>query len=1720
MHHRETTAIRSPRLYANALNAAFIPSADQCAENLLGQARTTAVFDATVERAYADGVRVFVEVGPRAACSAWISEILGDQPHVAVALDGAHGSLRDAASTLVRLAAAGVVLNLNVWNDAMDAVRVLSVRDVAPIEEPSIRMPAYKAPMVAAAPDLRTDFPVPPTLAPVLDAQLLAVAKETRTPSPMPGTGAAERAHGGVVAHVAALAATQHALLRVQALTMRALRTRGGAGGAPTAPTAPTHVTQAADVSPAARRFPGPQFSREQLEYLAHGKISALFGPLFEKQDGFTRQVRMPFPPLLLADRVLGIEGEPGSMKTGRIWTENDVKADSWYLHNGRMPMGIMIESGQADLLLISWLGVDLTHQGDRVYRLLGCELTFSGGLPQIGETLHYDINITGHARYGEIGLFFFHYDCHINGQVRLKVTDGQAGLFTDEELRDSTGILWEPLEDVPDADAPLAGPRPGVAVRRAYRADDVTAFANGDVFTAFGPGSPRLASHTRTPGIPSGKMQLFHEVVELDLTGGPWGRGYMKATLPITPDLWFFDGHFHNDPCMPGTLMLEGSLQVMAFYLAALGVTAEKDGWVFEPVPDRPYKLQCRGQVTPASTELVYEVFVSEITDGDAPTIVADILCTVDGLRAFHCRRMALTLTPDHPLSNHEIAEIVDVDAPVVEIDGFRYGRASLIACATGHPEQAFGNLYSVFPNGQRVPRLPAPPYLFMSRIASITEGPGGMKAGVTVESDYDLPPEAWYFGAQASGSMPIAVLVEVALQPCGWLASYVGCAVNETGEVFFRNLDGKGTIHRPVLATDGTVRVNATLTTLSKAGGSTLVSFVVQCTVRGEPVYDLTTTFGFFPGAALAGQAGMPAEAGERALAARSGGADLLATLDAAGRAALPAPQLRMCERVTVREADAQGRTQLLGEKTVRPAEWFFKAHFYRDPVQPGSLGVEALVQLVQAHLLLEGVASALPGGAFVDLVSTEPSSWQFRGQVLPESKQVALTVDCAPIERTATGFSVRASGSVWVDGRRIYHVKGMVVEWSAPSRDDRLIRWNAATQPWWNDHRPTFTAPVAPGMASLALVLEHGAASPTERVVGVDDFVLQHWLILDIPRTLQVECEDQVVRVLDTTAGRAVIAVGTVRTAATYPAAPTPIAPLTDAEPLADVYGSGALFHGPAYHRVTSARRSALGADATVAWDAAADARERVSHIVLDAALHVVPHDAMALWFPEVAPQQVAYPARIERFTLFADAPRRGESEVRVRPDGYSGNSHRFPRVMVQFLHDGAVWAELVLVEICLPATRLGALAGPQRRAFLRDGQFVAGARLSDEADGVTRLTMRAWAEADWLPGTVAQLYGLSAEEQAQGVHAVAAKEHAAARLLVHPRDIMIAPSGDVRTASLPLLDYRVVVEGSATEATVRDASRPMLSRVAIDGWWHAAAWNSDRPELRALFMEACAQFVRGVRVVDPAALAAVRGRPLLFVANHQVAVESMLAGMVLPPIVGRPLLALAKTEHQATWVGQLAMGLNDAARGPAITFVDRSKQDEMLTKLADMGRTAHDGARALLAHVEGTRAQRGGQPVTTISAVWFDLAVRFGLTIVPLRFCGGLPRTGVTERQEFPVGFGGQELIIGRPIDGALLAALRLKERREHVLAGLAELEAFESEPVGDAEFAACVSRAQRRWELDELRAVFLLLKARTEAWPLDDDGLPVALPVADVTDAFWGWFADTAVTHGG
>ena len=174
----------------------------------------------------------------------------------------------------------------------------------------------------------------------------------------------------------------------------------------------------------------GLRLDRDQLEIHASGRISEIFGPTFAQQDGYRRQVRMPEPPLLLADRVTGIDAKPGVHGTGILWSETDVREDSWYLHRGRMPAGIMIESGQADLMLISYMGADFLNQGERVYRLLGCELTYEGALPKPGETLCYEIHVDGHARQDDVRLFFFHYECLVDGQPRIRVKGGQNEIF------------------------------------------------------------------------------------------------------------------------------------------------------------------------------------------------------------------------------------------------------------------------------------------------------------------------------------------------------------------------------------------------------------------------------------------------------------------------------------------------------------------------------------------------------------------------------------------------------------------------------------------------------------------------------------------------------------------------------------------------------------------------------------------------------------------------------------------------------------------------------------------------------------------------------------------------------------------------------------------------------------------------------------------------------------------------------------------------------------------------------------------------------------------------------------------------------------------------------------------------------------------------------------------------------------------------------------------
>ncbi|MFE2943947.1 beta-ketoacyl synthase N-terminal-like domain-containing protein [Streptomyces sp. NPDC059255] len=1136
-HHRPTVDVPGVRFYSGAGGESYRPTAERAAEALTAQGLNTIDFAATVERAWADGVRIFVEHGPRKLCTGWVKRVLGDRDHVAVALDAPGDTgLRQLCLAVAELVVAGVPVRA----DELFA-RLAEAATEVPRPGPTVTVPVPATPCLpppTQEPAVVT-LPRAPHLVPVPDRETGRRGAPGPEPRSVGGAETAEAAGAAGVAEAAGVAGVAEAagvagaagfteaagiagaaavtgasggraavvrqslrvaalhqeimavhievhqrFLRMSALAVTALTAAGpvplrASGLAAPRPPAgvltPVRPERLPETPPAPARpvRPGPKFDRAQLEHLASREISALFGPRFAEQDAYAVQTRMPGPPMLFADRVTGIDAvpaalaAPGPVRTdGTIWTETDVLTDSWYLDStGRMPAGLLIEAGQADLLLLSWLGVDLLNRGERAYRLLGCEVTYHGSPPEAGDTLRYEIHIDGHAEHGGVRLAFFHYECFVGGELRLSVREGQAGFFTPEELAGGGGVRWDPAEHPPGDGLPLDPPAVRCGLTR-FGAERVAALAQGRPAECFGPGWEATAAQVRPPRLDDGRLRLIDEVTAFDPAGGPWGRGYLRAETALSPDDWFFAGHFKNDPCMPGTLMLQGGLQAMAFYLAAMGFTVDRDGWRFEPVDGHPCRTMCRGQATPSGRRVVYEVFVRGVSAGPVPTLHADVLGSVDGAKAFLGRDVALRLVPDWPLSHWRRSGPPAVQAGTTPVplpllgglaghreekpvaaaaDGFPFGYASLLACAWGRPSEAFGAPYTPFDGTRRVARLPGPPYHFMSRIVSVDGPQGGMREDSAVVAEYDVPARAWYFEQSGGRTMPFAVLMEIALQPCGWLASYVGSALTTGTDLLFRNLDGTGTVGGEVTPATGTVRTHAVLTRVSRGGDMIVESFRVRCTADGAPLFELSTVFGYFPPSAFDDQPGLAVPAEDRARIDEPGGRPV----DLTGRPAryfageprLPGPMLLMLDRITGCWPDGgrAGLGRLRSEKDVVPDEWFFRAHFFQDPVQPGSLGLEAMCQLLQYHLLERGAADGVPHPRFEPVLPGREIAWTYRGQITPANRLIRVDLDIVESGTDARGPYAVADASLWGDGTCIYRVRGLgmrVVSGAAPA------------------------------------------------------------------------------------------------------------------------------------------------------------------------------------------------------------------------------------------------------------------------------------------------------------------------------------------------------------------------------------------------------------------------------------------------------------------------------------------------------------------------------------------------------------------------------------------------------------------------------------------------------------------------------------------------------------
>ncbi len=1471
----------------------------------------------------------------------------------------------------------------------------------------------------------------------------------------------------------------------------------------------------------------GRTWDEAQVLTHASGTISEIFGPQFIQQDKHEVQVRMPEPPLLLCDRVTGIDAEPGSMGKGTIWTESDIHIDRWYLNDGYVPAGILIESGQADLFLISYLGIDFFNQGERAYRLLGCELTYHGNLPKPGDTLHYDIHVDGHAKHGDVRLFFFHYDCYTQDRPQLSVREGQAGFFNEAELAESAGILWTPEEEENLVANPRLDPPAVACTRSSFTAEQIRAFSEGDAYACFGEGFEYAMPHNRTPAIQSGKMLFLERITEFDPKGGPWGRGYLKAKTDVHPDDWFFDGHFKGDPCMPGTLMFEGCLQMMAFYIAALGYTIDKDGWRFEPIPEEKVHLLCRGQVLPDAKELTYEIFVEEVHDGPIPMLYADLLCTCDGQKGFHARRMGLRLVPDWPItSKPRLLEGYVEPKPVTkDPNGFPFDYASLLACAWNKPSMAFGEMYERFDGTRKVARLPGPPYHFMSRATKASEPNGGVKAGVEIELEYDVPAaQEWYFVENGTSTMPFAVLLEAALQPCGWLASYVGSACSVDKDLMFRNLDGTGNMLIEIPPEGGTFRSEVKITNISQSAGMIIESFDVNCYLQRpdgseELAYDLKTVFGFFPPEAFDNQAGLPTTDADRAQLEGEANypVDLCINHDKyyAGDLRLPQPMLRMIDRVERfdRTGGEAGLGQLRASKPVDPAEWFFKAHFYADPVQPGSLGIEAMIQLLQFYMIETDMAAGIENPRFEPLMLGKAMTWKYRGQVVPKNKLIHSTIEITETGTDDKGAFAVCTASLWVDGKRIYEAKNMgmrIVSGNAEAeathhkvQDDQIgkPRWttvgasgfhinlkgqqvpfdgeqpsvdvsgaapeellNPSTDSWLDDHCPTWTVPALPMLSMVDRLI--GAAFPDAlpQVIQLADVAVKRWIPIPGPTRLMTEIDGDDARLmLWRDASNPALsrfepaAVGTIMAAPGTPE-PAPLPALEGGTDIADPYQSGTLFHGPAFQYLRKLTMGSNGSTAVLDAGAGTVPWGRTGQGLLDALTHGIPHDGLHAWSDRISQTDAAYPYRIPDGFLWGALPTEGEVIVDVRFDGFDGDE-RFPAFQVQARVAERVFAAFRLVEILVPKGPIGSANPADRTAFLRDSSFVEGMALSRLSEGEALVSAAEIKGSNWLPGTVEAIYGSSAAD------VVAACDVVGQAAEVHPSQVMETQAGAIATHQ-PLTVYPLARETDGDDAVARISGPAELDLTAVRDFW-SDTFDLGRWPVEDLYYGLAQRFVNRVHLQDPAAMAALQGKSCLFLGNHQVGIESLLFSIISATLNGLSTVTIAKAEHKQSWLGRLIThnfqypGVVDPE---VITYFDRADKQSLPRIINELAKQMMSPGKNIMVHVEGTRSLHAGKPVEKMSGAFIDMAAAIDVPIVPVRFVGGLPTEPMGQRNEFPIGMGKQDYWFGTPITAAELAAIPYKDRKQRVMDGINSLgpAAADEQPLpGDPDFLKSV-----------------------------------------------------------
>jgi len=137
---------------------------------------------------------------------------------------------------------------------------------------------------------------------------------------------------------------------------------------------------------------------------------------------------------------------------------------------------------------------------------------------------------------------------------------------------------------------------------------------------------------------LPLKPMLMFDRIVNITENGGKANKGEITAELDITPNLWFFECHFKEDPVMPGCLGLDAMWQLVGFFLGWSG--AEGRGRALGAGI-----VKFSGQVTPKNKLVTYHIHMRRVMLRKLVMGVADGSMLIDGKEIYTAKDLRVGL-------------------------------------------------------------------------------------------------------------------------------------------------------------------------------------------------------------------------------------------------------------------------------------------------------------------------------------------------------------------------------------------------------------------------------------------------------------------------------------------------------------------------------------------------------------------------------------------------------------------------------------------------------------------------------------------------------------------------------------------------------------------------------------------------------------------------------------------------------------------------------------------------------------------------------------------------------------------------------------------------------------------------------------------------------------------------------------------------------------------